>query len=183
MSSNDYLILGSIVFFFWVIPSLLIIGYGFKLTNKMKWKIIAIGLLTPWFIGSLIKIYLDLQNKITFAWSYFLNPEGLVVFIPASIAWGIPFIALGFLSRQLMNKDFLRIQSERGKFYLLMGTLTGAFIGASRIFISAFSYFDAIVILMPVWILYVPELLIGLLIGWLIGRRIDSKIKNKAKMD
>jgi len=179
MSTNDYLILGSIVFFLWIIPSLLIIGNGFKLNNKMKWKIISIGLFTPWFIGSLIKIYLDMQNKITYTWSYFLKPEGLVVFIPASIFWGIPFIALGFLSRQLMNKDFLRIQSERGKFYLLMGTLVGAFIGASRIFLSIFWLFDAMVIIVPVWIFYVQDLLIGLLIGWLIGRRIDSQMRSK----
>ncbi len=176
MSSNDYLILGSLLFFLWITPSLLLIGYGFKLNKKMKWKIIATGLFTPWLIGSLIKIYLDSLHKITYPWSYFLKPQGLAVFIPASIWWGIPFIVLAFLSRLLIKKDFLGIQSERGKFYLLMGALVGSFIGASRIFLSVFWLFDAIVIFVPIWIFYIPDLLIGLFIGWLIGRRIDSKI-------
>ena len=176
MATNDYLILGSIVLFLWIIPSLLFIGYGFKLNSKMKWRIIATGLFTPWFIGILIKIYLDSLNKITFPWSYFLKPQGLAIYVPASIWWGIPFILLAYLSRSLLNKPFLGIQSESGKFYLLLLTLLGAFIGASRMFFSVFWIFDTIVILVPIWIFYIPDLLIGLFIGWLIGRKIDSEI-------
>lgn len=177
MASKDYLILGSFLFFLWIIPCLLFIGHGFKLNLKMKWKIMATGLITPWIIGTLIKIYLDFQNKITFPWSYFLKPQGLAVLIPASLWWGIPFIALAFLSRQLLKKDFLAIHSERGKFYLLMVTLAGTFIGAGRIFVSVFWVFDPIVILAPIWTLYIQDFLIGLFLGWLIGRRIDSSDK------
>lgn len=184
MSKTDYLILGFSIFFIWIIPSLFFIGYGFKLNKKMTWKIIATGLFTPWGVGSMIKIYLDYIGKITLPWSCFLKPQGLVVFVPASICWGIPFLLIGLLSRQLIQKSFLGIQSERGKFYLLIGILVGAFIGAGRIFVSVFWIFDAMAIFAPIWIFYIKDLLIGLLMGWLIGRKIDSintkhkKIKN-----
>jgi hypothetical protein len=174
MSKTDYLILGFTVFFIWIIPSLFLIGYGFKLNKKMTWKIIATGLFTPWVVGSMIKIYLDSLGKITLPWSYFLKPQGLAVFVPASIWWGIPFLLIGLLSRQLIQKNFLGIRSERGKFYLLMGVLAGAFIGAGRIFVSVFWIFDAMVIIVPIWTFYIKDLLIGLLLGWLIGKRIDS---------
>ena len=85
MASKDYLTLGSSLFFLWIIPCLLFIGHGFKLNLKMKWKIMATGLITPWIIGTLLKIYLDFKNKITFPWSYFLKPQGLAVLIPASL--------------------------------------------------------------------------------------------------
>jgi hypothetical protein len=178
MSLNDYFILGSLVLFLWIIPSLLFIGHSLKLTYKMKWRIIATGLFTPWFIGILVKIYLDSLHKITLPWSYFLRPEGLIVFVPAMIWWGIPFIVIAYASQILIKKDFLGIQSQRGKYYLLMGTLVGAFIGASRIFLSVFWLFDAIIIIAPIWTLYFKDILIGLFIGWLIGRKIDSNNKS-----
>lgn len=181
MALNDYLILGSSIFFLLIIPSLLLIGYGLKLTKKTKWKIMTTGLFMPWLIGSLVKIYLDSLHKITLPWSYFLKPEGLMVFIPAMIWWGIPFIVLAFFSRLLIKKDFLGIQSGRGKFYLLMGALSGAFIGVGRIFISVFWVFEAMTIFVPIWILYIKDILIGLFIGWLIGRRVDSKNNNQAQ--
>ncbi len=102
------------------------------------------------------------------------------MFVPASIWWEIPFLLIGLLSHQLIQKSFLGIQSERGKFYLLMGVLVGAFIGAGRIFVSVFWVFDAMAIFTPIWIFYIKDLLIGLFTGWLIGRKIDS-INNKHK--
>jgi len=141
----------------------------------------ATGLVTPWYIGSLIKIYILSLHKITFPWSYFLKPQGLAVIIPASIWWGIPFIALAFLSRLLIKKDFLGRKLERGKFQLLMGALVGSFIEACRMFLSVFWLFDPIIIMVPIWIFYVKDVLIGLFIGWLIGKRIDCKIIDQAQ--
>ena len=140
----------------------------------MTWKIIATGLFTPWVVGSMIKIYLDYIGKITLPWSYFLKPQGLVVFVPTSIWWGIPFLLIGLLSRQLIQISFLGIQSEHGKFYLLLGILARTFIGTSRIFVYLFWVFDAMAIIVRIWIFYIKDILIGLLTDWLIGRRIDS---------
>ena len=132
----------------------------------------------------MIKIYLDSLGKITLPWSYFIKPQRLSAFVPASIWWGIPFLLIGSLSRQLIQKSFLRIQSELGKFYLLMGVLVGAFIGANIIFASVFWVFDAMAILVLIWTFNNKDILIGFLIGWLISRKIDSintkhnKIKN-----
>ena len=96
------------------------------------------------------------------------------MFVPASIWCEIPFLLIGLMSRQLIQKSFLGIQSEHGKFYLLLGILARTFIGASRIFVSLFWIFDAMAIFAPIWIFYIKDLLIGLFTGWLIGRKIDS---------
>ncbi len=176
METKDMIILGPMIILGWIIPSLVWIGYGRTINSKMAWKITTTGLITPWVIGSVVKLYLESIGKVTLPWSYFLNPKALTMFIPATIWWGLPFILLAFMSRYLLKKDLLGIHSNRGKFLLLMGTLIGAFIGAAKIFISVFWLFDAVIILVPVWTLYFSFLLTGLAIGWLLARRADAGI-------
>ncbi len=180
MNTNNLIILSLVILLGWIIPSLLFIGYGFKLNRNLFWKIIGTGLVTPWVIGSIVKIYLEYIGKETLPWSYFLKPESLVIFIPAMIWWGLPFILLAIVSRYLLKKNILGIKSERGKYLLLMGTLTGTFVGAGRIFISVFWLFDAMYILVPVWAYYSPFIMVGVLIGVFLGRRADSKMIKKS---
>ena len=137
MSESYFLKLALLLLALWVVPCLLFIGYNLRL-NRSVWKISAPGMITPWVVGALVKFQLENLGLDTIPWSSFLTPYAMLILIPVTIWWGIPFIVLAYISRNSAQKKYFGIESERGKFYLFFCILTGSMLGACRVFVYFF---------------------------------------------
>jgi hypothetical protein len=133
----------------------------------------------PWIVGVTVKLYLDAQGKPTIPWSYFVSGGGLILLIPVSIWWAFPFIALAFAGRSLLRKPFWGLELYSARILFMSGGLIGGCIGAVRSFTDIFWEFDPVYLIVPIWLFYIPHMLIGLLLGFVVATVFEKHFSKR----
>jgi hypothetical protein len=142
--------------------------------RQIFWIIVAIGMSLPWLVGIAVKLYLSMQGKPTFSLSYFLNIGSILLLIPVTIWWALPFIGLAYLSRNLLYKPIFGLQSYVARLVFILCGLLGGCIGEIIVFTGVFEEFDPMIFFIPVWRLYFPYMLGGLVVGFYWGIQIKD---------
>lgn len=138
------------------------------------WGIIVIGAILPWIVGITVKLYLDAHGKPTLPWSYFINFGSLIFLIPVSVWFAIPYIILAYVARNLLAKPFWGLESYVARLLFIGGGLVGGCIGTVMKFIEVFWEFDPLFFVIPLWVYYIPHMLIGLFVGFLVVRGVEK---------
>lgn len=136
----------------------------------MVWAIVATGVLVPWLSGAGVKMYLDMIGAPTWPWSAFLSPLQLVFLLPATAWISLPFFILAYAAYKLLPREFAGLVTPQSRRLFFGGGLLLGAAGAVKVFVGMFWLFDFAELLMPVWIGYLPHLLVGLGLGYLAGR-------------
>lgn len=138
--------------------------------SGLVWAIVLTGIALPWAAGAAVKIYLDMQGSPTWPWSSFLNPLQLAFLLPATAWISLPFFVLAYAAYRLLPRTFAGLTTPTSRRLFFSGGLVGGAVGAVVVFVKMFWWFDFIELLMPVWIGYLPYMLVGLALGYLAGR-------------
>jgi len=141
-----------------------------RLERKGFWFIIAYGLALPWIVGIGVKLYLQIQGKPTWPWSFFFQPHILLISILCTVWFASPYIGLAFLARFILSaRSFFRTGYLERLIIILAGLLWGS-VGSVKIFLAIFLPFDPLIFFafsLPA--LYGDDMLIGLLGGSVVA--------------
>jgi hypothetical protein len=158
---------------------IILVGLGYRKNKLIFWYIIIVGMVLPWIVGIIIKMYLDSQGKSTYPWSYFLNIDALVFLLPLTLWFAIPFILLAFLHRIfIQKKSFAKLNSYTSRLMVTVFSTLGGIIGVVITFTGVFWKFDMIYFFIPLWVFYLPTMVLGLFGGILAGQ-IFEKTRNR----
>lgn len=150
-------------------------------TRQIFWAIIAIGIASPWIVGITVKLYLSAQGQPTLPLTYFLHLESLlIIWIPASIWWAIPYIGLAFFAHKVLSHSFLGLKSYTARVIFVSCGFLGGCVGTVIVFVGVFWEFDPLFLFLPLLWIYYPLflgalLLLGLLFGFLIARSVQGR--------
>lgn len=135
------------------------------------------GLLLPWTVGIGVKLYLDAHSKPTLPWSYFLNVGSLLLFIPLSFWFAVPYLGLIYFARRILPGPWRGLQSARARVLVVVAGLLGGCIGTVFTFMKVFWEFDPLYFFIPLlWIYYVPPMVGGVLVGFWIAKILDKSV-------
>ena len=135
--------------------------------------ILLFGIVIPLSSGIAVKLYLDSWGEPTIPWAYFVNIDGLMLLIPLSVWWSIPFLMLVYAARNIRTKPIWGLKTYKSRLIFTAGGFIGGGLGSIGIFVSIFVYYDPLIIFLPIWLYYMPHLVAGLIIGWAIAKGVE----------
>jgi hypothetical protein len=152
------------------------------LTQKLRalpaifWLIAAPGLIMPGSIGIGLKVYLQSKGYPTVPWEYILHPGQLLVFIVFAILWGIPHMALGIITTNILRDEStsLRWATRFEKRLILACAFIFGTASLVTIFFEVFRVFDPNYLFVPLQIFYVIPMAVGALVGYCIVQTIRA---------
>ena len=117
-----------------------------KLAGKIRalpwvfWLIAVPGLVLPWATGAGVKLYLQAQGRPTLPWEDFVSPGSLLFFIPFTIFWAIPHIALGLITTAILQgrSTSLHWATRLEKFFILGFAFVCGTVGLVVVFLGVF---------------------------------------------
>jgi hypothetical protein len=175
MLNTDFQKLFLIFSVYCVFLLIIMVASGYKREKLFFWYILSIGLASPWMVGIIIKKYLDSQGQPTYPWTYFLNIDALVFLLPLTLWFGIPFILLAFFHRYFIGKkSFAKLNSYTSRFIVTIFATLGGIIGVVITFTGVFWQFDMIYFFIPLWIFYLPTMVLGLFGGIFVGHLFEK---------
>ena len=97
-------------------------------------------------------------------------PLQLIFLLPATAWISLPFFILAYAAYKLLPREFAGLATPQSRRLFFGGGLVLGTMGAIKVFVGMFWLFDFAELLMPVWIGYLPHLLVGLGLGYVAGR-------------
>lgn len=140
------------------------------LDKKIFWFITAFGLALPWIIGIGVKLYLEIQGKPTWPWSFFFQPHILIMSLICTVWFSTPYIGLAFLAQFILSRQSLFRTGYLERLIIILGGFLCGSVAAVKIFLGVFWEFDPIIFLaVSLPASYAPYMLIGLLGGSMVA--------------
>jgi len=136
-----------------------------SLGNRLFVATIVIGVLLPWAVGAVEKVYLDHLGKPTYDWLFFLDPRRLPAELALSGVFAAPFILYGWLARWVLGSPHLQSLGDTDRRWLV---LPGFALGiAAYIWNSwrVFTVFDPL-------LFFFPRYVIGIGVGVALGTAV-----------
>lgn len=140
------------------------------LSRYISWLILLTGLFFPWVIAAWVKISLLAQGSPTWPMIFFIHPRILMVEVPATVYWALPFICLALLSRYglEMRLPLFNLSPGERLFCITVSFLAGLYRGIP-FFYAMFLKFHPIAFLYPWFISHGGlEMLLALVGGWIL---------------
>lgn len=144
-----------------------------SLGGLLVWLSLLVGVLTPWCVGIGIKVYLDLHDRPTWNWMYFLHPGHLLFELWATFWYALPAIAIALLTYILFSGRYQspdRFNPLEKSLIVLSGLAWGS-IASVPVFIRIFWKFDPVVMVFPFFVTaaYAGQYVLGLLAGLVLA--------------
>jgi hypothetical protein len=119
--------------------------------RRTGWFIGVSGVLLPWVVGLVVKLYLQAQGKPTLSIRGFIDPSSIVVLlILTTVMWSSPFVILGFLVGTRFPPRGSTVYSFRYDRRLGWWTYGAGVAAAVLVFIPLFNQFDSMLLLIPI---------------------------------
>ena len=116
-----------------------------RFEKKIFWCITAFGLALPWIIGIGVKLYLEIQGKPTWPWSFFFQPHILIMSLICTVWFATPYIGLAFLARFILPRQSFFRTGYLERLIIILGGFVCGSVAAVKIFLSVFWEFDPII--------------------------------------
>ena len=142
---------------------------------RLAWVIVAVGSAVPWLEGAWIKLVLDVQGLPTWPWSAFLSPQKLISLVPITVWLSLPFFVLAYAAYRLLPQAFAGLETRRARQIFFVAGLVMGVIGQLYVFGPIFDSFEFSKLLTPMWLGYVPHMLVGLGVGYVVGRWVGQR--------
>jgi len=130
------------------------------------------GMVIPVSTGIFVKLYLDSLGEPTIPWSYFANIFTLIMLIPLSVWWSIPYLMLVYAARNIRTKPIWGLKTYKSRLIFISSGFVGGGLGSIGIFVNIFVHFDPLIFFVPIWLYYMPHLVAGLLVGYVIAKGV-----------
>ena len=136
-------------------------------TKSVFWGILISSMLTPWLVGLAIKVYLMTQAAPTVPIKYFI-----VMVLPLSVWWAIPFIVFAFVARTSLNRRALSKKERDSRLTVILVAHGFGLFGMVLVFREVFVVWDVVWVFLPVQLAYGAAIVIGAAVGWLFTKAI-----------
>lgn len=136
--------------------------------------ILLFGVVIPVSSGVVVKLYLDAWGEPTIPWAYFVNFGTLILLIPLSVWWSIPYLMLVYAARNIRTNPIWGLKTYQSRLIFISSGVIGGGLGSIGTFVSVFAYYDPLIIFVPIWLYYMPHMVAGLLIGWVIAKGVEG---------
>jgi hypothetical protein len=146
----------------------------------MLLTMIVFGMIIPVSTGIAVKLYLDSAGEPTLPWSYFLNIPGLILLLPLSVWWSIPFLILVYAARNIRTRPFWGLKTYKARLIFISCVFAGGGLVWIGIFVSVFAQFDPLILFVPLWFVFLPHLVAGLLICYVIAKVVEVYLNSRA---
>jgi hypothetical protein len=156
------------------------VSSGKSYYRYMLLTIIVFGMIIPVSTGIAVKLYLDSVGEPTLPWSYFLNIPGLILLLPLSVWWSIPYLILVYAARNIRTTPFWGLKTYKARLIFISSVFAGGCLISIGIFVSVFVQFDPLILFVPLWIVFLPHLVAGLLICYVIAKVVEVYLNNRA---
>lgn len=130
------------------------------------------GLLLPWVVGLVVKLYLDSKGLPTLPVSGFLDPVTVPILLVLTLgAWAFPFVILASAFIVPWRIGFSSDPEKRDSALPIWLAFWAGVIASVPTFVGVFWKFDAMMLLVPVGLALLPPMSVGYLLGWWVLHR------------
>ena len=141
--------------------------------------VILFGMVIPVSTGIAVKLFLESLGEPTIPWSYFVNLFSLVLLVPLSVWWSIPYLVLVYAARNIRTQPIWGLKTYAARLVFVSSGFAGGALGSIWMFVNVFFEFDPLIILVPIWLYYVPHVVGGLLAGYLIAKGVEVYVDKR----
>jgi len=147
---------------------------GKHYSRYMLLATLVFGMVIPVSTGIFVKLYLDSLGEPTIPWSYFVNIPTLIMLIPLSVWWSIPYLMLVYAARNIRTTPIWGLKTYKSRLIFISSGFAGGCLGSVGTFVSVFFHYDPLIVFVPIWLYYMPHLVAGLLIGYVIAKGVEA---------
>lgn len=127
-----------------------------RVLRNRAWVIGITGVLAPWIVAVLVKLWLSSQGSPTLPWSKFLNTSLPLLVLGTAVQWSFPFILLALLVRFRGDRQGDPLRLTRGTAWVVYAA---GMLGTVAVFAGVFWDFDFMYIFVPVGMFVAPVML------------------------
>lgn len=146
----------------------------------MLLAILVFGMVIPVSSGISVKLFLDSLGEPTIPWSYFVNIPTLILLIPLSVWWSIPFLMLVYAARNIRTKPIWGLKTYKTRLVFIASGFVGGALGSIGIFVNIFVEYDPMIVFVPIWLYFMPHIVAGLLVGYVIAKGVEVYSERRA---
>ena len=147
---------------------------GKRYHRYMALSILVFGMVIPVSTGIVVKLFLQSVGEPTIPWSYFANLPTLIMLMPLSVWWSIPYLMLVYTARDIRTKAIWGLQTYKSRLIFMACGFIGGALGTIGMFVNIFVYFDPLIVFVPIWLYFLPYIVAGLLVGYVIAKGVES---------
>jgi hypothetical protein len=139
----------------------------------MLLAILVFGVVIPVSSGISVKLFLDSLGEPTIPWSYFANFATLILLIPLSVWWSIPYLMLVYAARNIRTKPIWGLKTYKTRLVFIASGFVVGGNGSIGIFVNIFLEYDPLIVFVPIWLYFMPHIVAGLLVGYAIAKGVE----------
>jgi hypothetical protein len=146
---------------------------GKRYFRYMLLALLVFGIVIPVSSGVFVKLFLDSLGEPTIPWSYFANVATLILLIPLSAWWSLPYLMLVYAARNIRTKPLWGLKTYTARLVFIASGFVGGGLGTIGIFVNIFVEYDPLILFVPIWLYFMPFIVAGLLIGYAIAKGLE----------